>query len=71
MMQASQKPNQESLSGLIERVTFFNEETGFVVLRVKARGRKGKDKAKRTFELNGQFSSKHLRIRQAALEKDK
>ena len=40
MMQASQKPNQESLSGLIERVTFFNEETGFVVLRVKARGRK-------------------------------
>ncbi|MEK9863002.1 MAG: helix-hairpin-helix domain-containing protein, partial [Verrucomicrobiota bacterium] len=39
-MQASQKPNQESLSGLIERVTFFNEETGFVVLRVKARGRK-------------------------------
>ena len=31
---------QESLSGLIERVTFFNEDTGFVVLRVKAKGRK-------------------------------
>lgn len=28
----------ESLSGLIERVTFFNEETGFAVLRVKAKG---------------------------------
>ncbi|MSU21802.1 MAG: ATP-dependent RecD-like DNA helicase [Pedosphaera sp.] len=28
----------ESLSGLIERVTFFNEETGFTVLRVKAMG---------------------------------
>lgn len=26
----------ESLSGLIERVTFFNEENGFAVLRVKA-----------------------------------
>jgi exodeoxyribonuclease V alpha subunit len=28
----------ESLSGFIERVTFFNEENGFGVLRVKARG---------------------------------
>jgi exodeoxyribonuclease V alpha subunit len=28
----------ESLSGLIERVTFFNEENGFVVLKVKAKG---------------------------------
>ena len=24
------------MSGLVERVTFFNEETGFAVLRVKA-----------------------------------
>ena len=36
-------PNQtpslpESLSGLIERVTFFNEENGFAVLKVKAKG---------------------------------
>jgi exodeoxyribonuclease V alpha subunit len=30
----------ESLSGLIERVTFFNEENGFAVLKVKARGRR-------------------------------
>ena len=30
----------ESLSGLIERVTFFNEETGFAVLRVKVKGRR-------------------------------
>jgi exodeoxyribonuclease V alpha subunit len=28
----------ESLSGLIERVTFFNEDTGFGVLKVKAKG---------------------------------
>lgn len=28
----------ESLSGLIERVTFFNEGNGFGVLRVKAKG---------------------------------
>jgi exodeoxyribonuclease V alpha subunit len=31
----------ESLSGLIERVTFFNEENGFGVLKVKARGHRG------------------------------
>ncbi|HVV71708.1 MAG TPA: ATP-dependent RecD-like DNA helicase, partial [Verrucomicrobiae bacterium] len=28
----------ETLSGLIERVTFFNEENGFAVLKVKVRG---------------------------------
>jgi exodeoxyribonuclease V alpha subunit len=28
----------ESLSGLIERVTFFNEENGYAVLKVKAQG---------------------------------
>ena len=32
------KPIDESLSGLIERVTFFNEENGFAVLKVKAKG---------------------------------
>ncbi|MBM3878866.1 MAG: ATP-dependent RecD-like DNA helicase [Verrucomicrobia bacterium] len=30
----------ESLAGLIERVTFFNEENGFAVLKVKVRGRR-------------------------------
>ena len=30
----------DELAGLIERVTFFNEETGFAVLRVKAKGRR-------------------------------
>src|SRR5436190_23741389 len=30
--------SRETLSGLIERVTYFNEETGFAVLRVKAGG---------------------------------
>ena len=30
----------ESVSGLIERVTFFSEETGFAVLKVKSKGRR-------------------------------
>ncbi len=30
----------EDLAGLIERVTFHNEENGFCVLRVKARGQR-------------------------------
>ena len=29
--------NVESLTGLIERVTFFNEENGFAILKVKAK----------------------------------
>jgi exodeoxyribonuclease V alpha subunit len=36
--QTSKSSPPESLTGLIERVTFFNEENGFSVLRVKARG---------------------------------
>jgi exodeoxyribonuclease V alpha subunit len=32
------KPVTEEISGLIERVTFHNEENGFCVLRVKTRG---------------------------------
>jgi len=35
--QPSDRPH-ESLSGLIERVTFHNEENGWAVLKVKARG---------------------------------
>ena len=31
-------PTQEVLAGLVERVTFHNEESGFCVLRAKARG---------------------------------
>lgn len=31
--------NLETLSGLVERVTYFSEETGFCVLRVKVKGR--------------------------------
>ena len=30
----------EVLAGLVERVTFHNEENGFAVLRVKARGKR-------------------------------
>ena len=36
---------------------------------VKTKGRSGKDKARRSFELNGQYSSKHLRLREAEREK--
>jgi hypothetical protein len=36
----TEPPSQphKSLSGLIERVTFFNEENGWAVLKVKAKG---------------------------------
>jgi exodeoxyribonuclease V alpha subunit len=37
-LQPPQTAPPESLSGLIERVTFFNEENGFAVLKVKAKG---------------------------------
>jgi len=37
-LQAHPPAPPESLSGLIERVTFFNEENGFAVLKVKAKG---------------------------------
>src|SRR3984885_4742031 len=33
-------PDREVLAGLVERVTFHNEDNGFCVLRVKARGRR-------------------------------
>ena len=33
-------PPEETLNGLIERVTFHNQETGFCVLKVKAKGHK-------------------------------
>src|SRR6516165_4081144 len=32
------KPSAEQISGVIERVTFHNDESGFCVLRVKAKG---------------------------------
>jgi len=34
------KPATEEISGLIERVTFHNDDTGFCVLRVKAKGQR-------------------------------
>ena len=34
------RPMTEEISGLIERVTYHNEESGFCVLRVKARGQR-------------------------------
>jgi exodeoxyribonuclease V alpha subunit len=34
-------PAEHALSGVIERVTYHNEENGFAVLKVKAKGRKG------------------------------
>src|SRR5512132_2613246 len=35
---AATEPARENLAGLVERVTFHNEDNGFCVLRVKARG---------------------------------
>jgi exodeoxyribonuclease V alpha subunit len=34
------RPATEEISGLIERVTFNNDDSGFCVLRVKARGQR-------------------------------
>jgi hypothetical protein len=34
------RPVTEEISGLIERVTFHNDESGFCVLRVKVRGQR-------------------------------
>lgn len=39
-IETSRSRTVESVSGLIERVTFFNEESGFAVLKVKAKGRR-------------------------------
>ena len=40
MLPDSKKQFAESLSGLIERVTFFNEDTGFSVIKVKVNGQR-------------------------------
>ena len=37
-MKSTPTPTVESLSGLVERVTFYNEENGFAVLKVKVKG---------------------------------
>jgi len=34
------RPATEEISGLIERVTFHNDERGFCVLRVKTKGQR-------------------------------
>ena len=39
-MAANNNPTTEVLAGLVERVTFYNEDNGFCVLRVKARGKR-------------------------------
>jgi exodeoxyribonuclease V alpha subunit len=40
MAHTSTVSSTEVLAGLVERVTFHNEENGFCVLRVKARGQR-------------------------------
>jgi exodeoxyribonuclease V alpha subunit len=37
---ADAAPPLEALAGLVERVTFHNADSGFCVLRVKARGQR-------------------------------
>ena len=39
-MEANKNPTTEVFAGLVERVTFHNEDNGFCVLRVKARGKR-------------------------------
>jgi exodeoxyribonuclease V alpha subunit len=39
-MAARQHPPSDGLSGLVERVTFHNEDSGFAVLKVKVKGRR-------------------------------
>src|SRR4051812_14477976 len=39
-LQAAHASPAEALAGLVERVTYHNEESGFCVLRVKARGQR-------------------------------
>jgi hypothetical protein len=36
------RPAPEEISGVIERVTFHNDESGFCAMRVKARGQRDK-----------------------------
>jgi len=38
------RPATEEISGLIERVTFHNDESGFCVLQVKVGGGAGTDR---------------------------
>ena len=42
MIDSSPQPRSplEEIAGLVERVTFFNEESGFAALRVKVRGQR-------------------------------
>src|SRR5246127_184345 len=40
MVQTSKASSTEVLGGLVDRVTFHNPESGFCVLRVKARGQR-------------------------------
>jgi exodeoxyribonuclease V alpha subunit len=40
LARSSSSPSNEVLAGLVERVTFHNDENGFSVLRVKARGQR-------------------------------
>ena len=37
-MKRAEGTEKEALAGIVERVTFHNEENGFCVLRIKARG---------------------------------
>ena len=39
-MSSPTSPPSEALAGLVERVTFHNADSGFCVLRVKARGQR-------------------------------
>ena len=48
-MEAQREPaTQEVLAGLVEQVTFHNDDNGFCVLRIKAQGSPRPDNGRRT-----------------------
>jgi exodeoxyribonuclease V alpha subunit len=47
------RTQSEEIAGLVERVTFFNEESGFAVLRAKVRGQRDLTRAKKVLGVIG------------------
>jgi len=54
---------------LLKHITMPHKERSAEGVRTKTR--KGSDKARRTFELHGSNSAKHVRVREAAAQKSR
>jgi exodeoxyribonuclease V alpha subunit len=46
---SERKPLTEEISGVIERVTFHNDDSGFCVLRVKTKRQRGTGRKRRSW----------------------